>query len=250
MPLAFIRSLATKVMIFFFAGFFLSSTSYGFLTPERLIFDLTWTGVKAGTSTLEITSDENTMKIVSTAKSADWVSLFYTVDDRIESVLSRAKAPFVIGAPQTYRVKVREGKHRRDKEVTFDQLKHTAVYVDHIGGEKKDIDLRNDVFDPLSGFYYVRVSKLEVGKSVYVDILDNKKLWNVEVQVLRKEKIKTVLGSFETIVIKPLMKSEGIFNRKGDMYIWLTDDDKRLPVKVSTKVAVGNVVATLVGGEY
>jgi hypothetical protein len=46
------------------------------------------------------------------------------------------------------------------------------------------------------------------------------------------------------------MKSEGIFNRKGDMYIWLTDDLKRIPVKMQTKVAVGSITATLVGGIY
>jgi hypothetical protein len=46
------------------------------------------------------------------------------------------------------------------------------------------------------------------------------------------------------------MKSEGIFNRKGEMLIWLTDDQKRIPVKMQTKVAVGAITATLVGGSY
>jgi hypothetical protein len=92
--------------------------------------------------------------------------------------------------------------------------------------------------------------KLEVGKSVFVDVFDSKKLWNVEVQVLRKEKISTILGEVETIVIKPLMKSEGIFNRKGEILIWLTDDQKRIPVKMNTKVVVGAITATLVGGTY
>jgi len=92
--------------------------------------------------------------------------------------------------------------------------------------------------------------KLDVGRSVFVDIFDSKKLWNVEVQVLRKEKIRTNLGEFDTVLIKPLMKSEGIFNKKGDMYIWLTDDVKRIPVRMQTKVAVGSIIATLVGGTY
>jgi hypothetical protein len=51
--------------------------------PEKLVFDLTWTGLKAGTSTLETISDNGRTKIISTARSADWVSLFYTVDDRV-----------------------------------------------------------------------------------------------------------------------------------------------------------------------
>jgi hypothetical protein len=147
-------------------------------------------------------------------------------------------------------MKTREGRHRRDREVVFDLGGHSALYIDHRGGEKKNIPLHDNVFDPLSSFYYVRTLKLEVGQPVFVDILDNKKLWNVKVLVLRKEKIRTKLGSFDTIVIKPLMKSEGIFNRKGDILIWLTDDERRLPVMMLTKVAVGSITATLVGGQY
>jgi hypothetical protein len=46
------------------------------------------------------------------------------------------------------------------------------------------------------------------------------------------------------------MKSEGIFFRRGEIYIWLTDDEKRLPVMLKTKVKIGWVTASLVGGKY
>jgi hypothetical protein len=42
------------------------------------------------------------------------------------------------------------------------------------------------------------------------------------------------------------MKTEGIFNRKGAIYIWITDDARRIPVLMKTKVAIGSVTATLV----
>ncbi|NIP40434.1 DUF3108 domain-containing protein, partial [Candidatus Saccharibacteria bacterium] len=42
----------------------------------------------------------------------------------------------------------------------------------------------------------------------------------------KKEKITIPAGTFDTIKVKPLLKSEGIFMRKGDVYIWLTDDEK------------------------
>ena len=222
----------------------------GFGLPEKLVYDLTWTGITAGTATLDIAQDEDLVRIVSTARSASWVSVFYTVDDKIETLLSRPTVSRNIGLPRHYRVKIREGRHRRDKEVFFNHGKGKALFEDHSAGEKKDIDIQENTLDPLSGFYYLRTLKFEVGKSAFVEMLDNKKLWNVEVQVLRKERIQTKLGSFDTIVIKPLIKSEGIFNRRGDMYIWLTDDAKHLPVKMQTKVAVGSVTAVLVGGEY
>ncbi len=217
--------------------------------PEKLVFDLTWTGIKAGTATQEIVNDNGVIKIFSIARSADWISVFYPVDDRIESVLDGNHASG-LGFPKLYRMKIKEGRHRRDKEVIFDRSRRVALYIDHISGEKKDFEIHDNTLDTLSCFYFVRSMPLEVGKSVFINIFDSKKLWTTEVQVLRKERIKTVLGSFDTIVIKPLLKSEGIFEKKGDMYIWLTDDNRRLPVKMKTKVRVGSITATLVGGSF
>jgi len=217
--------------------------------PEKLIYDLTWTGIKAGTATQEILADGAETRIISTARSADWITAFFPVEDRIETVLAGA-APGKIGLPKAYRIKIREGSHRRDKEILFDHGKGVAHYKDNLNGDKREISIPAATLDTLSSFYHVRTLKLEVGKPVFLTILDNKKLWNVEVQVLRKEKIKTKLGSFDTIVIKPLMQSEGIMERKGDMYIWLTDDERLLPVKMKTKVKVGSITATLVGGTF
>ena len=232
-------------------SFILSSRNVSaFTVPEKLVFDLTWTGVKAGTATLEVANEKGNTKIISTARSADWVSVFYTVDDRTESVLKSTQAPMLIGLPVNYRIKVREGRHRRDKEVIFDHANRQATYINHLENGKKTYNINENSFDPLSSFYYIRTLKFEVGKSLYVNMFDSKKLWNVEVQVLRKEKIRTELGEFNTVVIKPLMKSEGIFNKKGDLYIWLTDDLKRIPVKMQTRVVVGSITATLVGGIY
>ncbi len=240
----------TVFFVFFVFVVLLPWNVSAFNIPEKLIFDLTWTGLKAGTATLEIVNEKGHVKIISTARSADWLSAFYRVDDRTVSVLKNTQTASFIGLPENYRVKLREGSHRRDKEAIFDHANRQVTFIDHIRNEKKDYKIRENTLDPLSSFYFIRTKKYEVGKSIYVDMFDSKKLWNVEVRVLRKERIKTKLGQFDTVVIKPLMKSEGIFNRKGDMYIWLTDDLNLVPVKMQTKAAVGYITATLTGGNY
>lgn len=213
--------------------------------PEKLSYDLTWTGIKAGTATQEVVEDGNTIRVISTARSADWISVFFPVEDRIESVLAKA-APPLLGLPQHYRMKIREGSHRRDKEIIFDQKGGKAEYIDHLGGLKMTLDILQNTYDFYSGFYYLRTLKLEVGKPVFVNILDSMRMWNVEVQVLKKEKLKTILGEIETIQVRPLVKSEGIFERKGVIDIWVTDDERRIPVKMKTKVKIGSITATLV----
>lgn len=218
--------------------------------PETLKYALIWAGVKAGEAVLEIKEEGDGIKITSTAESAKWVSIFYTVQDRVESRVSKNHSGQVIGQPVNYRLSLREGRHRKNKEVRFDHAKSKAVYIDYIDKEEKEFELPDIIFDPLSSFYFLRTIDLEVGRPVYVTVFDNKKVWNVEVRVLRKERVKVPAGEFETIVIKPLMKSEGIFFRKGDIYIWLTDDGKRIPVRIKTKIKIGSITANLVGGSY
>lgn len=229
---------------------FIASDAASQSIDEQFVFELRWSGIKAGTATMEIIHEENVALIISTARSADWVSLFYTVDDRIESHLVKKPSLPLFGLPTDYRVKIREGRRRRNKEVIFDHEKLKALYIDHRKGKKKEFVILPDTLDPLSSLFHVRTLDIEVGKSIFVNIFDSKRMWNVEVQVLRKERLKTGLGEFNTVVIKPLMKSEGIFNRKGDMVIWLTDDERHIPVMMKTKIVVGSVVATLVGGTY
>lgn len=234
-----------------YSAFFAAYAQAGpFKIPEKFVYDLTWTGISAGTATLELVNDGERMKIVSTARSADWVSVFYTVEDRVESILTKNNPLRSWAQPVNYRIKIREGKHRKDKEVIFDSDKKRAIYIDHLNNERKAFDLPSPAFDALSSFYHVRTLKLTVGEKVYVTVFDSKKVWNVEVQVLKKEKVTLPAGTFNTVVIKPLMKSEGIFSRKGDIFIWLTDDPKHIPVKMQTKAAVGSIIATLVRGNY
>lgn len=231
--------------------FFMHTTDAApFQVPEILNYDLTWAGIKAGEASLEIRENADGTKITSTAKSAKWVSVFYTVNDIVESRLLKDQNSRVVGLPMNYRLNIREGRHRKNKEVIFDHRNAKIIYIDYLDNERKEFDLASPVFDPISSFYYLRTLNLEVGKSVYVTIFDSKKIWNVEVQVLKKEKIEVPAGQFNTILVKPLMKSEGIFNRKGEIYIWLTDDEKRVPVMLKTKIKIGSVNASLVGGSY
>jgi len=65
--------------------------------------------------------------------------------------------------------------------------------------------------------------------------------------VVKREKVKVPAGTFNTVCIKPKLKFEGLWRQKGDIHIWLTDDDRRLPVLVTSKVfLLGTVDIVLV----
>jgi hypothetical protein len=220
------------------------SRAFAFSVPERLEFDLRWYGIKGGSSRMEVRREgKGGFLILSTTRSADWVSVFYPVRDRVESRLEK-------GLPVKYHLRLREGKRRKDREVLFMRALKKALYIDHLEGKRKEFDVPDGVHDPLSALYHARLQDLRVGEPVFVPVFDSKRVWNVKVEVLRKERVRVPAGTFDTILIKPLLKSEGIFSRKGDIYIWLTDDEKRVPVKVRSKVKIGSVTAELTGGDY
>src|SRR4030065_444268 len=86
--------------------------------------------------------------------------------------------PFV---PSSYIERLSEGPHRYHKEFIFDSQKKKITYTDHRKPEKASLDLKEDVFDLLSALYYIRLMSLPVGKSVYVNVFNNKQIYKVEV---------------------------------------------------------------------
>ena len=227
-----------------------AASAAAFPLPERLEFEISYAGITAGRAVQEATMEGDELHIVSTARSAAWLKLFFPVDDRIESILVETAQPNFIGVPRQYRERIREGGTRFHKEANFDRQKLEVNTKDLLKKSETTHKITPRTYDTLSSFYFFRTVSLQEGNSYYIDIFDCKKLWNTEVKVLRREEIETPLGKFKTVVIKPILKSEGIFARTGDMFIWLTDDDRRLPVLMKSKVKIGSITATLVGGSY
>jgi len=216
--------------------------------PEKLVYSLSWTGIPVGTATQEIVDEGEVRRIFSTARSNDWLTTFFPVDDRTESLLEKSGS--FPGKTRSFKMLFKEGSRVRDREIIFNPAERSALYHDRKNGEKQTIRLEPDTYDIYSSFYYVRHQPLEPGKSLYINVLDSKKLHRIEIRALRRETVKVPAGEFNTIVIEPMVKPVGVFEGKKGAYIWLTDDERRIPVKAQTRVAVGSVTAVLIGGNY
>jgi hypothetical protein len=212
-------------------------------TKERLFYDIYWLGIYAGKAVLEAINDKGVLRITLRVNSSPFISTFYTVEDYAESLIIKGRVTH-------FRIKQREGRYRSDKETIFDVNNRKVTYFDYLKSKKKEHIIDGVVWDVISGFYYLRVQPFTIGKVNYIDVFDSGKLLKAEVSILRKEKIQVSgRGEINTVVVKPDLKSEGLFHKKGDILIWLTDDEKRTPVKVETKVPIGKVVAELKNAE-
>jgi hypothetical protein len=220
------------------------SPSVVFAPGERLVYDVTFLGAKAGKAVMEVVEKtqmrgRDAYRIVSTVQSNDFISLFYPVDDRIESYMD------VEGLYSHYiTVNQRQGKKKRDKTIDFDQVRHRAIQIKQDKQEVFVIPPR--VQDSLSSLYFFRtMPPVEVGHSSYIDVHDSGKNWQLEIRVLEKEEVTTPVGKFNTIKVQAMVRYEGLFMEKGDVFIWFTDDHKRIPVMMRSKIKIGTITAVL-----
>lgn len=216
---------------------YVENVSFG--VNEKLTFDINYGFINAGTATMEVTDlieyeGRPCYQIVTIARSNDFFSTFYKVEDRAESILD-AVGMF----SWRFEKNLKEGKYRSDRQYSFDQVNHTAFY----NGDT--IEVAPYVQDALSLMYYTRVVELEVGRSIFVDNFVDGRKFTTEVKVIKKERIKVDAGTFDCIVVEPIMKSVGVFKHKGKLKVWLTDDRLRLPVLMKSKVMVGSISAEL-----
>ena len=205
--------------------------------PENLEYELTWAGkVKIGTSSIRTGYNGADLEIVSKVDSAPWSAPFYKVDDLETSKLTRSGKGFGL---HQYRMKLHEGTNDWYRVVTLDREGNKKIRFNHLlTGEKTAQKFVKDAWDPVSSLYYLRRLPLTVGKPVYVNVLDKRKLNRIKVSVLRRETVNTPAGEFRTIVISPEMSidSEGLFYAPGLLTIWLTDDPKKVPVMIEKRI--------------
>lgn len=217
-------------------------TNRAFGPGERLEFSVGYGVIKAGTAVMEIpdmvkVNGSKCFHIVSTAQSNKVFSVFFKVDDKVESFMD-AYGLFSL----RYDKHLREGKFKSDMSMAFDQENHLALY----SSGKDTFQVPEYVQDVLSAFYFVRTQDLQVGKSIFVNNHTDKKTYPLEVKVLRREKVRVEAGEFDCLVLEPLLKTPGIFEQKGSLTVWLTDDAAKMPVLMKSKVIIGSISTELV----
>ena len=210
-----------------------------FAAGEKMVFSVQYGLVNAGEATLEVRNlaalnGRPCYRIVSDARTNDFFSKFFEVRDRYESYMDTTNLYSL-----RYEKHVREGKFKSDDVVDFDQNAHRAIY------KNKKVPIPPRTQDVLSAMYYVRTLPLEVGQSISIANHTDGKNYPLVVKVLGRERVKVDAGEFNCIVVEPILRGPGVFSQKGRLTVWLTDDRRRMPVLMKSKVVIGHVAAIL-----
>lgn len=207
---------------------------------EYFQFSIDWSGLNGGNALMQVQNMQTVdgrraWRVVTKAESNSFVSKFYKVRDRAETFID-AESLYT----RRFEKHLREGTYKKDLSVRFDQKARKAIYDN---GRSFEVPPR--VHDVLSAFYYVRTRPLPEGGMVSIPTHDNEKSYDMVVKVIRRERIEVPAGKFDCVLVEPVLKSEGIFKSKGQMFVWLSDDERRIPVQVKSKVPIGSISVTL-----
>ncbi len=217
----------------------LQADEHPFSIGETLEFDLKVNIIKAGHAKLQVIGEEivdenQTYHIKYTVKSNRYVDRLFYVRDQVDSWLDK-------NGLFTHRLmkNIREGSYRYKLEAKMNYIDSTLTSEDEV------FQIDSEIRDPFSLFYYLRSIPLKVGQKLSFKTFDNGQFVDFHIIVHRKENVRVPAGRFRCLVIEPYRKGKTLFKQKGDMRIWLTDDERRLPVKIETKATFGSMTMLL-----
>jgi hypothetical protein len=151
---------------------------------------------------------------------------------------------------------MKEGGKREKRLLLFDQANHnvTRFYEKKGNMQVQDYIIEPDTHDNLSALYALRNENLKLGDSVTYRVFESRKNWELIIDVIAEETVEVKAGRFRTLVVHPKLKFEGIFRRKGELHVYMTDDQWHIPVLMKSEVKIGSIDAELVrfklgGGE-
>lgn len=223
-----------------------------FEAGETLTYTVSWLQIEGGEMTLAATRERSpdgvpVHRIRLSAVSNDYVSRFYPVDTRYETWVDARDF-----TPVRFEKHAREGRYSSDEVEEFDLVKRIATWRN--AKDARRVGPVPERFqDVISSFYFMRTVALVPGEETRVDLYSRGKLYRLVVAVLGREKVETELGVFDAVKVQPRMhESESSRDRnKGKLFLWFSDDARRLPVMARTILPIGSVTARLrkVSGE-
>lgn len=202
---------------------------YGFLSAAE--------GVLKVEKTNLLFEGEPTFHLVASGKTAGAFNVFYTVNNRYDSYID--KKTFL---PYYYTENIQEGKYRRNDKINFDQTSRT------ISGNKGTFKGAEQTFDLLSAYYFARnldLSSVKVGDTFKLNYFLSDEVTSLGITYVGKERIKTPMGTFDCLKFNPEIAPGRIFRKDSKLYLWVTDDGNRIPVKAKVEILVGSVTLEL-----
>ena len=202
---------------------------------ERLEYDVKFGRVRVGRGSMEVveTTDVRGRQAWHTVFAIRGGIPFFRVDDRLESWIDTRSFTSLRFAQRT-----NEGRYHRERRIELFPERETMLEGGDGAHEEPTVP---EPLDEGALLYYLRTLPLEVGDRYSLDRYFRPDRNPVRLEVMRRERIQVPAGTFETIVVRPTIRSSGIFAENGRAEIWVTDDERHLLVQMTAKLSFGTL---------
>ena len=212
-------------------------------STEVLHYSAEWRFVRAGDIEVYNLSDRTTvMKLFSSGL----VSRLFHVEDNY--TLTRDDQ----GCNKNLVFKLQEGRRNREIHASFDKQRRKATFVERDVARdavttQKESDIPGCVYDLTGALRQLRETYPKPGSSWTIPISDGKKTANIRVEAQEKELVRTPLGQFPSTRYEAFVFGGAFYGRKGRLFVWMTDDERHLPIQLRIQLPfyVGTITLQL-----
>jgi hypothetical protein len=149
----------------------------------------------------------------------------FRINDRFDSWIDIATVSTL-----RYKEDVHEGFYERRRDYHF--YPEQKLYIE---GRDTVATVERPV-DYTSIFYLLRTLDLRVGLDTSFSNYFMADRNPIRLIVLGREHVKVPAGEFEAVIVRPIIKSKGMFSEGGDARVWISDDDRRIVLQIKAKV--------------
>ena len=197
---------------------------------EVLSYNIEWRFIHAGNARLTWSPAGDGFNARLHLESAGMVSSIYKVDDDYTSVSDRGLCAVSLS------LQANEGSRRHDTAVTFDAARRKASYRDRDLVKNVTVTHETDIQpctqDIFGALFALRRQRLEPGRSTEIPLSDGKKAILAKVEAQERETLKVGSTTYKTVRYEAFLFNNVLFRRRGRLFVWMTDDDRRLPVQI------------------
>ena len=206
---------------------------------EVLTFSAKVKGMPAGSQIMKVVekttlNGQSVYHLASAARTNKFFSLFYKFEDSRESYVTTQQFQSM-----RYIKKIIDRKYEANIHTDFD-IDSGKVRLSKNQQKLPDLEVPAGIQDELSMLYLFRLKKLKIGEIYTFPALIGTKVAEIQVKVVKREKCDTILGNLETIALR---SSHGYM-------VWITDDERRIPVRIEANTKIGRLVGDLKKVDY
>jgi hypothetical protein len=219
---------------------------------ERALYRATWNGMFSVAiaeiqTTPKLVDGKKVIQVRVDAKTSGALDLIWKMRDTISSTFDA-----VALTPAHFVFSQRENAKVIDTDASFDQrTKRWAVNRQQVGKLAKNYQFEsNNTLDPITAVYLARSTEYKVGDKLYFKVFGGRYQYLLELFVEKKEPVEMQSGkTIEAYRIVPRIQNitkRGYAGRVNEAVIWISADERRVPIKMSSKVIFGSVYLELI----